>query len=30
MAVTIGSAMQREVNVRSNCYGAMCIVIAKD
>jgi hypothetical protein len=30
MAVTIGSVMQREVNVRSNCYGTMCIVTAKD
>jgi hypothetical protein len=30
MAVTIGSDMQRKVNVRSNCFGAICIVIAKD
>jgi hypothetical protein len=30
MAVKIGSDTQREVNVRSNCYGAICNVISKD
>ena len=29
MVVTIGSDMQRKVNVGSTCFGAMCIVISK-